>query len=297
MSDAAELPAAEPGRRARSWLGGALRDSLRYGRAWFGLALTVLVVLVALLGPVFAPHTPTEFVGVPFSGPAAGMPLGTDYLGEDVLSRVLNGGRSVLWMATLAGLLGAVVGALLGLVAGYLGSRTDNTVMRILDVFLALPQIVFVLLFISMLGSNPWLIVFLVGISWSPAVARTVRAATLDIAQREFVAAAEAIGVPRRRILGQEILPNLMGTILVELGIRVAWSIAVVAAVSFLGFGISPPAPDWGLMISENNLGITIQPLAVLVPIACIAAFTIGTGLLAEAFSQAVSGVDREARS
>jgi peptide/nickel transport system permease protein len=244
----------------RHWLRAAFRDSLRHGRTWVGLVLTAGVVLLALIGPLVAPHTPTEFVGAPFSGPAAGMALGTDYLGEDVLSRVLHGGRSVLWMATMAGLTGTVAGTLLGVVAGYAGRRTDNLVMRALDVFLALPQIVFVLLFVSMLGVYPWLIVALVGISWAPSVARTVRAATLGIVNQEFVEAAEAVGVPRGYILGQEILPNIMGTVLVELGLRIAWSTAAISAISFLGYGISPPAPDWGLMISENNLGLTAQP-------------------------------------
>jgi peptide/nickel transport system permease protein len=144
-----------------------------------------------------------------------------------------------------------------------------------------------------MLGSKPLLIVILVGLSWMPAVARTVRAATSDIVHREFVEAAEVIGTPRRKVLANEVLPNLMTLVLVELGLRIAWSIAVVAAISYLGFGISPPKADWGLMINENSAGLSIQPWALVAPIVCIAGFSIGMSLLADGLSRAVSGTDR----
>ncbi len=278
----------------RSWWAVGLQDSWRYGRTRVGLVITVLIVLLAVFGPLLAPHSPTQLVGPSFAAPSASSPLGTDYVGEDVLSRVMAGGRFVLWMAVAAGLIGTIGGATLGIVAGYGRKWVDEAIMRSLDVLLAIPVLVFALLFISMLGSSPALIVVLVGISWMPTVARTVRAATLEIGRREFIEAAEVIGTPRRQILVHDILPNLMTIILVELGLRIAWSIALVSAISFLGFGISPPHADWGLMINENSIGLAVQPWAVVAPVICIALFSIGVSLLADGLGQAVSGIDRK---
>jgi peptide/nickel transport system permease protein len=152
-----------------------------------------------------------------------------------------------------------------------------------------------VLLFVSMLGSSPVLISALVGIAWMPTVARTVRAATLEITHREFIEAAEVLGTPRRRILLHDVLPNLMTLVLVEFGLRCAWSVAMVAAMSFLGFGVAPPRADWGLMINENSIGLSQQPWAVVAPVVCIALFSIGISLVADGLSRAVAGVDRAA--
>jgi peptide/nickel transport system permease protein len=286
---------AAAGTQVRSWWAISLRNSLRYGRTWAGLVITAFIVLLAVFGPLVAPHSATQLVSVPFSGPSGAIPLGTDYVGEDVLSRVLSGGRFVLWMAFVSGLIGVIGGTTLGVIAGYGRGWVDEVIMRSLDVLLAIPVIVFVLLFISMLGSSPVLIVGLVGLSWIPTVARTIRAATLEIVQREFIEAAEVIGTPRRRILAQDILPNLITIVLVEFGLRCAWSISLVSAISFLGFGIAPPRADWGLMINENSIGLGIQPWAVVAPVVCIALFSIGVSLLADGLSQAVSGIDRRA--
>lgn len=282
------------GRLRSSWILN-LRDSLRYGRMRAGLVITGFIVMLAVFGPLVAPHSPTQLVGPPFSAPSSSAPLGTDYVGEDVLSRVLWGGRFVLWMALGAGLIGVVGGTTLGVFAGYSRRSADELIMRSLDVLLAVPVLVFVLLFVSMLGSSPVLIVVLVGVAWMPTVARTIRAATLEISRREFIEAAEVIGTPRRRIVTHDILPNLTTLILVELGLRCAWSIALIAGISYLGFGIAPPRADWGLMINENSIGVAVQPWSVLAPIVCIGLFSVGVSLLADGLSQAVSGIDRTA--
>jgi peptide/nickel transport system permease protein len=286
--------AAVASRPPRSWWVTSLRQSLRYGRTRAGLVITGFIVLIAIFGPLFAPHSPTALVGVPFSKPSGTSLLGTDYVGEDVLSRVLSGGRFVLWMAVGAGLIGVIGGTALGVMAGYGRKWADELIMRTLDVLLAVPVIVFVLLFLSMLGSSAAFIMVLVGIAWIPTVARTIRAATLEISQREFIEAAEAVGTPRRKIIVHDMLPNLMTLILVELGLRCAWSIAEVSAISFLGFGISPPTPDWGLMVNENSVGLAAQPWAVVAPVVCIGLFSIGLSLCADGLAQAVSGIDRK---
>ncbi|MBZ9761684.1 ABC transporter permease [Mesorhizobium sp. CA8] len=256
-----------------------------------GTAMVALVIGVAVLGPMLAPHTPTQFVQRPYALPSAKALLGTDGLGRDVLSRVLNGGFSVLWMSLAATAIGAALGTTIGLVAGYSRSIIDDVLMWLTDVVLAFPQVVLVLLFVSMLGPQLWLIVLVVSISHAPRVARMVRGVTIEIVNQPFIEAAETIGVPTRDILLRELLPNLVTPLMVEIGLRMTWSIGIVAGISFLGFGIQPPASDWGLMISENRDGLILQPFGVLAPLAMIAVFTIGTNLLAEAISRSASNI------
>jgi len=273
-----------------------LAASWRHGRTRVGLALVVLVVLLALVGPLAAPHAPDAFVGIPSQSPSGRFPLGTDYLGHDVLSRVLWGGRSVVWMAFAAASLGVGLGALAGMLAAYSRGGVDDVLMRGMDVVLAFPQIVFVLLFVSLLGPRLWLIVLMVALSWVPQVARVARGITAEVIHREYVESAELLGLPRRRILVREILPNVTTPLGVEYGLRLTWSIALIAAVSFLGFGIQPPNADWGLMINENRDILTVQPWAVIVPALCIALFAVGVNLVTEGFARAVAGIDRGER-
>jgi peptide/nickel transport system permease protein len=283
---ASTLPAAR--RRFRS---PTTVRAMRSDRTRIGLVLVALIVLLALLGPLLAPHQPGALVGIPQQNPSSHFLLGTDYLGHDVLSRVLWGGRSVVWMAFVAATLGVAVGAAVGMLAGFSQGRIDDALMRSMDVILAFPQIVLVLVFVSMLGTHLWLIVLLVALSWVPQVARVARGVTSEVVHREYVEAAEAIGLPRRRILFREILPNVATPLTVEYGLRLTWSIAVIAAISFLGFGIQSPNADWGLMINENRSIITLQPWAVVAPAVCIAIFAIGTNFIAEGVSRAIAGV------
>jgi peptide/nickel transport system permease protein len=269
------------------------RSALRVRRTQVGLALTAIVVLTALLGPYVAPHAPTDFVGVPFSPPADGAPFGTDNLGRDVLSRFLFGGRILLGLSVLATLLGVGAGAVIGIVAGYRGGWRDEVLMRTNDVVLAFPQVVVALLFLSIIGPKLWLLVAVVGGSHAPRVARVIRSATLAVVERDFVKAAEAIGVRRRKIMVGEILPNVTSALMVEFGLRLTYSIGLIAALSFLGLGLQPPTADWGLMINENRIALTVQPWAVVLPVTAIAVLTIGTNLVTDGLARASIGIDR----
>ncbi len=284
-------PAAPPHRRRF----GLLRDTLRLTRARIGLAITALVVLVALAGPLVAPHTPTEFVAIPNSGPSGEAVFGADTLGRDVLSRFLHGGRTVLWLAAAATLLGMAVGVVIGLVAAYSRNWLDDVLMRFNDVFLAFPQIILVLLAVSAIGPKLWLIVLTVGLTHAPRVARVIRGAALEVVERDFIKSAEVVGERRWRIVLGELLPNVTSPLLVELGLRMTYSIALVASISFLGFGLQPPTADWGLMINENRLSITVQPWAVMLPVVAIGLLTVGTNLITDGISRAVAGIDRRA--
>lgn len=292
-TQAVDIAAAPPlPRRRRSSIARALRQR----QTQIGLVITLLVLGVALFGPFFASYEPSAIVGLPAQGPSQAFPLGTDALGRDVLSRVLWGGRGLVWMAFLATTLGVFVGAALGMLAGYSRSWLDDALMRTMDVVLAFPQIILVLLFVSMLGTKLWLVAVLIAASWVPQVARVARGVTSEIVEREYIQAAEANKIPARRILAREVLPNIVTPLAVEFGLRLTWSIALVAAISFLGFGIQPPNADWGLMISENREIITIQSLPLVVPAACIALLAIGTNFVTEGWARAVartSGGDR----
>ena len=280
----------DPG-RSQQWI--VLRRSLRSRPMQIGLAITLFMIALAIFGPYLAPHSPTEFVAAPFSGPSRLTPLGTDYLGDDVLSRILWGGRTVVGLSFAA----TTVGVLAGIVTGFLAvsgsSRADDVVMGLSDIILAFPQLVFVLVFVSILGPRLWLIVLTVGLTHMPRVARLVRSVTLDLNERDFIRSADIMGLGKWRIFAQETLPNLSTPLLIEYGLRLTWSIGIIAGLSFLGFGIQPPQSDWGLMINENRLGITTNVWAVAAPVLCIFLFTIGTNLMTEGLSRSVAGIDR----
>ena len=283
-------------RRRREWVGILLRAaSLPRGR--FGLAAVGLVVAVAVVGPGVAPHSATANLIAPFSRPSGHALLGGDELGRDVLSRVLDGGWVLLLMAAVATALGVVIGGASGIAAAYLRGRWDAMIMRTVDVILAFPQLVFALLLVSIIGPKIWLTVLAVGFSHAPQVARVMRSAALDVSERDFVKATELLGVRRRRIMTREILPNLISPLMVESGLRLTYSIVIIAGLSFLGFGQAPPAPNWGIMINEDRIGLVLNPWAVIVPAALIALLTIGINTFTDAVARVSIGIDRAAET
>jgi peptide/nickel transport system permease protein len=160
-------------------------------------------------------------------------------------------------------------------------------------VILAFPQIVFVLLAVSAIGPKLWLIVLTVGLTHAPRVARVMRGAGQEVVERDFIKAAEVVGEPRWRIVFGELLPNVTSPLLVEIGLRLTYSIGLVAALSFLGFGLQPPTADWGLMINENRLSITVQAWSVLLPVLAIGLLTVGTNLVTDGIARAAIRLDR----
>lgn len=287
-----QVAAAPPAMRNRQWAT-LLRATLHQWRGRIGLVIVVILVAIALLGPLIAPHSPTTFVAAPNSPPSSQALFGADSLGRDVWSRFLHGGLSVLGLSLASTIVGVGVGLVVGLTAAYSGGVLDEVLMRIADVFMAFPQIVLALLLVTAFGPKVWLIVLTIGISHAPRVARVIRGAAVQIVERDFVKAAEAVGEPRRRIIFGELLPNVTSPLLVELGLRLTYSIGLIAGINFLGLGLQPPASDWGLMMNENRLALTFQPWGVLLPIIAIALLTIGTNLLTDAFARAAIGIDR----
>jgi peptide/nickel transport system permease protein len=254
-------------------------------RLLIGIVITVVIALVAIIGPWLAPYGENEIVGKPFT--MEGSWLGTDYLGQDVWSRVLAGGRSILLISLLATALGMVLGIIIGVVAAYAGGWLDEAIMRLNDVALAFPQILLALLVLTAVDQPSWwMIVLLVGASHAPRVARLARGVALGIVSRDFVIAAEALGESRLRVIMAEVLPNMNAPLLAEAGLRLTYSIGIVAAIGFLGFATDPGAADWGLMINENRLALLVQPWGVLAPVIIIGIFTVGTNLMADGIAQ-----------
>lgn len=295
---AAQTPTGPPAKiviprvRQRQWLVN-LGRAARTPRGMIGLGLMTFVVLVAVIGPFVAPYSPDAFVTPQvFAQPSHQFLLGSDVLARDVLSRVLNGGWVLLIMAVCATAFGVILGAAAGISAAYLGGRVDSLIMRTVDVVLAFPQIVFALLLVSIIGPKVWLIVIAVGLGHLPQVARVIRAATLDLTERDFVKAIELEGVSPFKVMSGEILPNLVTPLMVEAGLRLTYSIVIITGLSFLGFGQAPPAPNWGYMIAENRYGLVTNPWATLVPAGMISILTIGTNTFSDAIARVSIGIE-----
>lgn len=249
-----------------------------------GLVLLSAVVIVAVIGPLLAPDSITATVGPPGQGPSGATPLGTDYLGRDVLSRLLNGGHSVLELGCAATALAYLLAVPVGLVAGYSRSLVDPLLMRAMDVLLAFPALLILLVLATGLGPHVWVIVVGVALVHLPAIARIIRTATLEASTRGYVDAALARGERTPAILRREILPDIAPVLLADLGIRFGYSIILIASMNFLGLGLAPPAADWGLMISENRDFISLNLWAVLAPAIVLALLTIAVNVTADAY-------------
>jgi peptide/nickel transport system permease protein len=271
--------------------------------ARFALSVLILIIALAAFGQLLAPDSPSALIGAPAQPPGQGHLLGTDYIGEDVLSRVLYGGRSVLLLGGAATLLAYVIGGLVGLVAGYAqsvrGHRqsiSDALLMRGMDILLAFPGILVILLAVAGLGSGKVVLIGATALVQVPQIARLARTATVEIAVQGYVEAAVARGERTAAILRREILPNSVPVIMADVGLRFTYSIILIASVNFLGLGISAPHADWGLMVSENRGFIGSNPWAVTAPAIMLALLAISVNLVGDAFARS-RGVSVTARA
>ena len=278
--------------RVRGQWAHLVRAAVRTPRGAVASVLAGAVVILAVVGPFITPFGSDAPVTTPFSGPSSKYLLGSDELGRDVLSRVLAGAWEMLAMALAATALGVLLGAAAGVSAAYLKGGADGLIMRTVDVFLAFPQLVFALLLISIIGPRIWLIILAVGLTHAPASARVLRSAALEISERDYVKAVELQGVRPAKVMRSEILPNLVSPLMVESGLRFTYSIVLMAGLSFLGFGLPPPAPNWGYMVQENRLGLSLNVWAVAAPAILIALLTIGINTFTDAVARVAIGVE-----
>lgn len=249
------------------------RRARRHVGFQLGLAIVVLAALCALLAPLIAPHDP--FLQdlskrlIPPIWEAGGTwtnPLGTDGFGRDYLSRLMWGAQVTMIVGFGAAVMSGVVGSIIGITGGYFGGRVDAVMMFITNVKLALPGVLIALSLVSIFGGSMLVVVLVLGFLFWDRFAIVTRAATQQIRANEFVAAAEAIGASRTRIILSEILPNVMNQIIVVASLEMATAILVEAALSFLGLGIQPPTPSWGLMVSEGRPFMYIKPYLIALP-------------------------------
>jgi len=255
-----------------------------------GLAIVLFWVFCALFGNAIVPVDPQSAdLLATLDPPSAGHWFGTDQLGRDMFSRVLVGARDILTVAPLATLLGVVLGTIIGLVTGYFGGLIDNIVSRVVEAVLALPLLIVALMALVALGPSNSTVIVAIGLSFTPIVARTVRSAVLGERSLDYVAAARLRGEGAAHIMFVEVLPNIVPPIFVELTVRLGYAIFTVATLSFLGVGLQPPSPDWGLAISENY-GLIGGGYwwTVLFDAIAIASLVVGVNLVADGLQSAL---------
>jgi peptide/nickel transport system permease protein len=254
-----------------------------------GALIVLFWIVCAIFGSSIAPYDPYAVAPLhSLQSPSGAHWLGTDDLGRDVLSRVIVGAQGILVVAPLATILGTVVGTALGLITGYFHGLVDNVLSRFIDAFLSLPTVIIALLAIVALSTSKVAVILVIAIVFAPIIARTVRAAVLQEREMEYVSAAQLRNENTAYILFGEILPNVMGPVLVEFTVRLGYAIFTVATLSFLGFGIQPPAPDWGLQIFQDY-GLLAGGYwwSVLFPALAVASLVIGVNMMADAIAKA----------
>jgi len=248
-----------------------------------GLGLISIWVLSAIFAPWVAPHEPTAMGVGPQTAPPSWLHwFGTDQYGRDILSRVIHGGRYVLAIAPASTLLGLSLGTLIGLISAYGRGWIDEVIMRLLDAIMAFPIVVLALLALTVLGSSTLNVILVIGLVFAPLIARTARAAALTEVRKEYVEAARLRGEGHWYVMLMEVAPNIRGPLLVEATIRLGYAVFTSATLGFLGLGVQPPAPDWGVMVSASRSLLTTAPWAVLAPALAIAAVVIGFSLIAD---------------
>jgi peptide/nickel transport system permease protein len=267
---------------------------LRSPQGIVGLTLLLFVLAVALIGPLVAPHSLAAPVGVPGSPPSSGLPLGTDFLGRDVLSRLLHGGISVLVVSCVATALIYSVGIGIGMTAGLSRSLVDPILMRIVDVFLVFPPLMLLLLLIAGAGTGVGILILGVVLVLFPGVARIVRTATQEVSTTAYIEAAVARGERTLAIMRREVLPNITPAIIADLGVRFSAVIILAASVNFLGLGAKPPAANWGLMIAENLQIVSANVWSVLAPAIMLALLTISVNLIGDAYVRSLGRTEAE---
>ena len=272
------------------------------GRAWLlwqqmprsfriGAVILALHLMVAVTGPFWAPFGYSEMgAGPPLSGMSWQNPMGVDQLGRDVFSRVLHGSHIVILMSLSGTVLGLVAGAMVGLISGYLGGWVDVVIQRLTEALISIPFLVLALIAISAAGleaaGNPVLVVLVVALVYAPRIARMARATAIEIATRDHVTVARLRGESTWSVMRRELLPNASGVLLVEFALRAGYAPVLIGSLGFLGFGLRPPSPEWGLMISENRAMLIVSPVLVLGPGLALASLVVGLNLFTEGLAR-----------
>lgn len=248
-----------------------------------GIGIILFWVIAAILAPSIAPFPPNanDLKALAHPTPSAAHWLGTDHLGRDILSRVLWGARTVLMVAPIAVIGATAAGALVGLTAGFYRGWIDLVVTRISDIVLSFPVIILYMIILAIYGSSAFNIILVITLTKAPIIARIVRGITLELRDREYVAAAKMRGESALYIMLVEILPNARGPLTVEMCLRMGYTIITIGVLGFLGIGLPPPDPDWGGMVKDTYGMMSVWPHMSLIPCAAISSLVVGFNLLA----------------
>jgi peptide/nickel transport system permease protein len=248
-----------------------------------GTTVVIFFLLLALLGPLVAPYSATaQSFSDARQPPSLAFPFGTDRLGRDVFSRVILGARDIFLLAGFGTLLAVVLGTVVGLVSSYLGGLLEEVTFRFFDSLLAIPALLFALLLLGTFGPSRSSVLLVIAVTYTPIVARVVRSVVLSTKAKDYVAAARLQGETLPFILGREVLPSVLPALTVEAALRFSYAIFLVASLGFLGVGVQPPNPDWGLMVSEARTYATLTPWAMFFPAAAISLLVVGVNLMAD---------------
>jgi peptide/nickel transport system permease protein len=250
-----------------------------------GVAILAFWIVCAVVGERLTPNDPYETGESVLTGPDATNWFGTDKIGRDVFARVVAGARDILIVAPLATLLGTVLGTIFGLVVGYYRGLVDDVISRVIDAVLALPLIIFAVTVVAALGTSRATVIVVIGVVFTPLIARTVRATVLSERELDYVQAAKLRGERGPYIMFVEILPNVMAPILVEFTVRLGYAIFAVASLSFIGYGLQPPSPDWAVQVFEHYSVVSFAWWTVLFPSLAIASLVVAVNLIADAIT------------
>jgi peptide/nickel transport system permease protein len=274
-----------------------LRQVLVKPSGAIGLAIVIFHLMTALLSPLFVPYDfARQDVDAMMLQPSLEHWFGTDRLGRDVFTRTALGGREAIVISTISAALAMAWGGLLGIFLALVGGRLDEIIMRGVDALLSMPWVLTVMIFVTALGTSSSVLVPVLGFSYGLSVVRIARSAALDYVTRDFILSAQARGERKRTIVLRELLPNVRDSLAVEAAMQWSWIILGFSSLSFLGFGVTPPTPDWGLMISDSRGLMAVAPWTVIWPMVALSSLVVGINLAADAFAK-VLGVDRISRT
>ena len=256
-----------------------------------GFVVIILYVLVALLAPLLAPFGETEIVGELYEPWSGQFLLGTDNIGRDMLSRLIYGARNTVGIAVVITCLAFVVGALTGLLAATLGGWVDQILSRIVDILIAIPSLIFILLILSFFGTSIPVLITVIALFEATRVYRIARAVAADVEVMDYVEVAKLRGESLWWLIRREILPNVTAPLVAEFGVRFTYTFLIIAGLSFLGLGIQPPTADWGSMVRTNSVLITFGDFTPLLPAAAIALLTLSVNLVIDWILHKSSGL------
>lgn len=259
--------------------------------AWFGIAVILSYIIVAFFAPVLTPYGETQVVGDEYAPWTSEFLLGTDNIGRDMLSRLLYGARNTVGIAFVTTCLAFFIGGMAGLIASTVGGWTDQILSRVVDVLMAIPQLIFALLLLTIVGTNVVNMILIIALLDSTRVFRLARAVATNVVVMDFVEVARLRGEGLWWLIRHEVLPNSTAPLIAEFGLRFCFVFLLIAALSFLGLGIQPPTADWGSMVRENATLITFGDITPLLPAAAIALLTVAVNFVVDWMLHASSGL------